>query len=171
MSITGLYWWQVNTGSDSGLVPSDNKPLPAASLGHNEFKGYNIFQDAFKPCLQMTRIGKCLLRCTGEWQNVVLLLYVVFNVLPVQDTIRAFEFEFVWHRKKAEILLCCSVLQYCCEQGGTVVLFGFLEVYFIKRTSADLPCINYCMAFFCRLVPHKWPLLLTWFNFNPSMDK
>ena len=40
------HWWHVNTGSDNGLVPTGNKPLPEpmltqisrhmASLGHNE---------------------------------------------------------------------------------------------------------------------------------------
>ena len=38
MNVTGLHWWSVNIGSDNGLVPSDNKPLPEqmASLGINE---------------------------------------------------------------------------------------------------------------------------------------
>ena len=32
MNATGPYWWEVNIGSGSGLVPSGNKPLPEPVL-------------------------------------------------------------------------------------------------------------------------------------------
>ena len=28
MNIIGSYWWEVNIGSDNGMVPSGNSPLP-----------------------------------------------------------------------------------------------------------------------------------------------
>ena len=38
LNVNGTYWWQVNIGSCSGLVPSGNKPLTAPMSGKKILK-------------------------------------------------------------------------------------------------------------------------------------
>ena len=61
----------------------------------------------------------------------------------------AFVHEFLTHCK------CLFALYFCCTLRSTIR--GSLSQ---TRINLDIICIS-----------NQWPLLLTWFNFNPSMDK
>ena len=60
----------------------------------------------------------------------------------------------------------CSKRVNCCR-SGLVVIEGIGSLNFITR---DCPTVSKG-ADSCRFYSYKWLLLLTWFNFNPRMDK
>ena len=50
---------------------------------------------------------------------------------------------------------------------GFIVFNGGVTIFFAKSVHSERHGLNNFTSWYT----HQWPLLLTWFNFNPDMDK
>ena len=64
-----------------------------------------------------------------------------------------------------------QILRKCVSMGPIITMLALVQIIAWIPT-VDKPLSESMMVYFSdAYMRHLWPLLLTWFNFNPSMDK
>ena len=108
-----------------------------------------IFQEYFRPhCFRSTELSsECSKMATATEQNLIL------NRICL-----------LWQQIIISKLVYLDNYQVSCQWTCSFVLVKQLWVN-EYQVNCGL-CSHICSA-----ITHQWPLLLTWFNFNPNMDK